>query len=102
MPSLVFAEIDYDVVWARAFFVQTLLLIDLELVVKEISSRLPFTNTIGARCLTSSIAVLTFAEAASSPRHIVVYAITVGTFIVFSAIGDLVVLGVYLVDLRLL
>lgn len=102
MQSLVFSEIDHDVLWAGAFFVQALLLVELELIVEEIGSRLPFTSTIGARCLTSSIAVLAFAQAASGPRHIIFDAITVGRFIGFPSIGDLVVLGIYLVDLGLL
>ena len=102
MPGLVFSKIDHNVLWTRAFFVTALLLVELELVVEEISSRLPFTNTVGARCLTSAITMLTFAQAASSPRHIIIYAITIGSFIVFSSVGDLVILGIYLVDLRLL
>ena len=102
MPSLVFSKIDHDMLWPRALLVQTLLLVYLELVVQEISSRLSFAHTVGARCLTNSIAVLTFTEAASSPRHIIIYAITIGSFIGFASVRDLVVLGIHLVDLRLL
>lgn len=101
MPSLVFAEIYHDVLWTRAFLVQALLLVEGELVVEEISPGLPFTNAVGARCLTSSTTVLTFAQAASSPRHVIIYAITIGSLIGFPSVRDLVILRIHLVYLML-
>lgn len=78
------------------------MLVQLELVVEEIGSGLSFADAVGARGLTCSSAVLAFAQAASSPRHVVVDAIAVGALIGFASVGDLVVLRVHLVDLGLL